>query len=267
MSWREELYHHGIKGQRWGVRRYQNADGSLTPYGKKRISKIHKKYGSAYAMRHISGKTDRIKTAGVEVGKQYDVIKKGTTLGRFSSSEKEAIDSKRKYAFVTDDDRYEYLMWAKTGNLGFKAGNFYEYKLTAKKDLKVAKGEDIVNFLLDRYSDYIPKETIRDYNTFKEVQQMAPGLGIGNITNKKDQEFYKNAVKGRMAVNRIVNSALCKENDLSSTVMDHFKKLGYDAVVDAEDTSVTKLGGMDYPVILLDPKSSIKLKSVERYDS
>lgn len=32
----EELYHHGIKGQRWGIRRYQNKDGSLTPAGKKR---------------------------------------------------------------------------------------------------------------------------------------------------------------------------------------------------------------------------------------
>ena len=32
----EELYHHGVKGQRWGFRRYQNADGSLTPAGKKR---------------------------------------------------------------------------------------------------------------------------------------------------------------------------------------------------------------------------------------
>lgn len=29
-----ELYHHGIKGQRWGVRRYQNKDGSLTLAGK-----------------------------------------------------------------------------------------------------------------------------------------------------------------------------------------------------------------------------------------
>ena len=40
-----EIYieHHGIKGQKWGVRRYQNPDGSLTEAGKKRISKKYKK--------------------------------------------------------------------------------------------------------------------------------------------------------------------------------------------------------------------------------
>lgn len=30
-----ELYHHGIKGQKWGVRRYQYADGTYTPAGRK----------------------------------------------------------------------------------------------------------------------------------------------------------------------------------------------------------------------------------------
>ena len=33
-----ELYHFGTKGMRWGARRYQNKDGSLTPAGKKRYS-------------------------------------------------------------------------------------------------------------------------------------------------------------------------------------------------------------------------------------
>lgn len=33
-----ELYHHGVKGMKWGVRRYQNKDGSLTAAGKKRQS-------------------------------------------------------------------------------------------------------------------------------------------------------------------------------------------------------------------------------------
>jgi len=31
-----ELCHHGIKGQKWGIRRYQNSDGTLTPEGKQR---------------------------------------------------------------------------------------------------------------------------------------------------------------------------------------------------------------------------------------
>lgn len=34
-----ELCHYGIKGQKWGVRRYQNEDGTRTPLGKKRRAK------------------------------------------------------------------------------------------------------------------------------------------------------------------------------------------------------------------------------------
>lgn len=33
-----ELYHHGTKGMKWGIRRYQNKDGSLTPAGRKRYN-------------------------------------------------------------------------------------------------------------------------------------------------------------------------------------------------------------------------------------
>ena len=62
----DEIYHHGIKGQRWGVRRYQNKDGSLTPAGQKRLEKkvakwAHKNYDkiASKARKDVSKELDQ----------------------------------------------------------------------------------------------------------------------------------------------------------------------------------------------------------------
>ena len=43
----DSLYHHGIKGQKWGIRRYQNYDGSYTQRGLKRYYESKDAYEKA----------------------------------------------------------------------------------------------------------------------------------------------------------------------------------------------------------------------------
>lgn len=47
-TYQNYLAHHGIKGQKWGVRRFQNEDGSLTPEGMRREARLHSKDAKAY---------------------------------------------------------------------------------------------------------------------------------------------------------------------------------------------------------------------------
>ena len=82
-----ELRHHGIKGQKWGVRRYQNKDGTLTNAGKQRYkeakdsdkrlisqdhgdlyNEIRKKSGDWYTSEGVS---DNFKKAVRDYNKQY----------------------------------------------------------------------------------------------------------------------------------------------------------------------------------------------------
>ena len=71
--------HHGVKGQKWGVRRYQNPDGTLTDAGKRRYGyglsekgtwKYERKHNKAYT--ELSRDLDKAKRAESKASKKYD---------------------------------------------------------------------------------------------------------------------------------------------------------------------------------------------------
>lgn len=72
----EELYHHGIKGMRWGVRRFQNKSGSLTPAGKKRYSDDDRKT-------QVSGKGEKV----------FNALKKGANAALDKASDDNFFNS------------------------------------------------------------------------------------------------------------------------------------------------------------------------------
>lgn len=58
-----ELYHHGIKDQKWGIRRFQNEDGSLTPEGELRYNQGQNKVARAKAAEAYKTKKYKAKLA------------------------------------------------------------------------------------------------------------------------------------------------------------------------------------------------------------
>lgn len=72
-----ELCHYGIKGMKWGVRRYRNEDGSLTPAGEKRVNKrltkAARKAGRALATSNeFRRETNRISRKYSRESKEYE---------------------------------------------------------------------------------------------------------------------------------------------------------------------------------------------------
>ena len=78
MRRQDELWHWGIKGQKWGVRRYQNQDGTLTAEGKKRYQQDdHPDYTRAHekkSVRELSDAELNAKINRLQKEKQYQSL-------------------------------------------------------------------------------------------------------------------------------------------------------------------------------------------------
>lgn len=120
----DELYHHGVPGQRWGFRRYQNPDGTLTPAGRRRANKLAEQYAKV-------------------TGKKLVVKKKSVTPTR-EKTVKEMSDEEiiRKINRAKLEAQYESLFKSKVSNQrnNISKGEEYIQKEKTKWNIK----EDVI---------------------------------------------------------------------------------------------------------------------------
>lgn len=161
-----ELYHHGILGQKWGIRRYQNSDGTLTTAGKARygstIQKMEKDaIASEYKRSRKNGGGFVFKSARMSTGENYN--KANLNFDKVVSSDKKYKELSKK-AFNAEKERLMYEKSAKGDDDAYeKLINSKEYMALDKKSEKATREKNKrLEELAKDYVDVIKEAKLDD---------------------------------------------------------------------------------------------------------
>lgn len=232
-EWTEEVWHYGIIGMKWGVRRYQNEDGSLTAAGRRRL------YGKDV------------------------VVKKGTKIQRISRSKENIRNDLRKHMYGVytrkDKKRYEndFAEQLTKGNVigQSKANRVYKITYKANKDLvspsknqRIAirkqlqndskTKKDLEKGMLDALKKSWPD--INDYMTDKQAVDY-----IGTMTENAQQQLF--------------GMAVYKNKNVRDAYFNELSKRSYNAVVDDLDSTYYA----ESALIVIDRYSDLDYKSAK----
>lgn len=118
------LAHYGIRGMKWGVRRFQNSDGSYTSAGKKRKQKesVHEDYANAHSKKSVKSMSNaelKARNNRLQMEQQY------ANLTRTTSKGKKAVQTFIKTAGLLSGAVAAYGTYKKIGNQAVDAlGNY-----------------------------------------------------------------------------------------------------------------------------------------------
>lgn len=294
-----ELYHHGIKGQKWGIRRYQYADGTYTPAGRKRYG-VSQSSSNAQRVATMMGMRvkDVVNTARTQVtGRQYvdTYLKRGTTFARIQTSKE--FENFAFYATYkkADSDKYMGLFGKnrtsransdakraeKTANasgseadaatakqLRDKANNMkvYQLKLETTKKLKVPSDENASDITANLLKDSeFKKNVVASIEDSKEkMRRPTQQVLFKQAQNALNKDPSKMTTSEKVAVYKALNLSLTNHNQQEVAAQAKFyselKKKGYNALLDYNDKDYSSYHAKR-PMIVFDT-DSVKLQSV-----
>lgn len=294
-----ELYHYGIKGQKWGVRRYQYADGTLTPAGQKRYQNSQNSSTASKISRIMSTKVkDVVNTTRTQVtGKQYvdGYLKQGTSFKRIQTAKD--FENFAFYATYkkSDSDKYMGLFGknlrdranrdavnaekqsnatgnindiARANELRERSNNMkvYQLSLEATKKLKVPSDENAAhitaNLLKEKeFKDNVIASIQDSKEKMKRPQQQIIFKQAENALKNNPDRMSKSE---KIAVYKALNLSLVNHNAQEVAAQDRFygelKKKGYNALLDYNDKEYSSYHAKR-PMIVFDT-DSVKLQAV-----
>lgn len=294
-----ELKHYGIKGMKWGVRRYQYADGSLTPRGRKRYSTGKGTQSSSKLSQLYNNKLkDVINNARMSMtGKQYcnSYLKKGTTLARIQTNSN--FENFAFYATYKKRDQEKYLgLFGKnlinrasydakkaeksaniSGNdddianakqLRDKANSIkvYQLKLEAIKKLKIPSDENASHITAEllKENDFKNNVIASIEDSKSKMRRPTQQILFKQAQHALSKDINRLSKSDKVAIYKALNLSLVNHNPQEIAAQDRFyselKKKGYNALLDYNDREYSSYHAKR-PMIVFDV-GSVKLQSV-----